>query len=294
MARPVLAAVDGSFRSRSAALWAADEAVRRGTPLRLIHVGPALDKAPEAKDEQTTPHAAVQRMLAELTVFAHGRHPDLDIKSALIPGEAVADELATAAAEGDLLVLGTRGLGGFRGLLVGSVGLGTVARTEIPTILIRAEETDEVVWPDSTPVREIVVGLDTHTPADAVLEFAFREAALTGARLRVLHGWDLPSSYGYAGWLPPETELLKEFGALETELLGNAVADWRERFPEIDVTEDIQTGGAAHTLITASAHASLLVIGRRARRTRLGLHIGPVAHAVIHHSKVPTAVIPHP
>jgi nucleotide-binding universal stress UspA family protein len=229
-----------------------------------------------------------RRRLAALGADIGRRHPDLDVTTELLLDDP-ADGLVAAAGASELLVLGSRGIGGFRGLLVGSVGLATAARAEVPTVLVRAGE--QVVGA-AGGASEIVVGLDTRAPAAAVLDFAFREAALRGAGVRVVHGWNLPPTYGYAGWVAPETEL-RELGALEAKLLAEAVEDWRERFPGIEVSEEARPGGAAHAVVAASERAALVVVGRRTNPHWRAPHLGPVAHAVIHHAKAPTAVIPH-
>ncbi|NYV77289.1 universal stress protein, partial [Streptomyces sp. UH6] len=61
----------------------------------------------------------------------------------------------------------------------------------------------------------------------------------------------------------------------------------------VRVSEVSRTGGAADHLLDAAAAASLVVVGRRVRRGTLGIHIGPVAHAVMHHATVPVAVVAH-
>jgi nucleotide-binding universal stress UspA family protein len=69
---------------------------------------------------------------------------------------------------------------------------------------------------------------------------------------------------------------------------------WQVKFPDVDVTEVCRWGSPAHHLVDASREASLVVVGRRIRRSPVGTHIGPVTHAVLHHSAAPVAVIAHP
>ncbi len=72
-----------------------------------------------------------------------------------------------------------------------------------------------------------------------------------------------------------------------------ALRPWCEKFPEVAVTESVTEGRAADELISASAGAALVVVGRRIRESRLGTHLGPVAHAALHHAPCPVAVVPH-
>lgn len=75
--------------------------------------------------------------------------------------------------------------------------------------------------------------------------------------------------------------------------MSEVLRPWRQKFPTVDVVEDSLSGKAANHLVDASAEASLVVVGRRIRRSPLGAHIGPVTHAVLHHATAPVAVVPH-
>ncbi|MEV4561067.1 universal stress protein [Kitasatospora sp. NPDC049285] len=286
MTRPVLAAVDASVRSRAAAHWAAQEAGRRGAPLRLLHAWPYLGRKAndlvKAEDLATGALTMLDEVAQELTAA----YPGLAVSTDLVSDAAI-DGLSEAAEQGQLLVIGTRGLGGFRGLLVGSVSLGVAGRSETPVVLVREGRPE----PEERE-PEVVVGLDALEPAVPVMEFAFEEAALRGARVRVVHGWELPPVYGYAGWIPVETER-QELGTLAAGMVAEAVAPWREKYPRTLVLEDIRTGGGAAALVEASAQADLVVVGRRVRGLPLRTRLGSVAHAVIHHAESPVAVVPH-
>ncbi|MET8631082.1 universal stress protein [Kitasatospora sp. NPDC004669] len=136
-----------------------------------------------------------------------------------------------------------------------------------------------------------VVGVDAHSPEEEVLAFAFREAALQGARVRAVHGWDLPPLFGYAGGAVPAGEIA-QLEALEAKLLSLALAGQRERHPEVEVVEDVRLG-AARGLVETSAGAALVVVGRRRRPIEFGPRLGRVAHAALHHAEAPVAVVPH-
>ncbi|MFH8468202.1 universal stress protein [Streptomyces sp. NPDC017991] len=64
-------------------------------------------------------------------------------------------------------------------------------------------------------------------------------------------------------------------------------------FPEVSVTATVREGRAATELVRASAGACLVVVGRRTQEGRFGAHLGPVAHAVLHHVRCPVVVVPH-
>ncbi|MFJ7909237.1 universal stress protein [Kitasatospora sp. NPDC096204] len=282
MTSTVLAGVDGSPQSTAAVHWAAAEAVRRGASLRLVHAWPWLTDGVSSFAEQDDLPAAVRNTLAEAAEDVRRLHPDLTVGTDAVL-DAPVDGLVAAAAEAELLVLGSRGRGGFTGLLLGSVSMSVAGHSSVPLVVVREEgEAGE---------GEVVVGVDAHTPETEVLDFAFREAALRGARVRAVHGWDLPPVFGYAGGAVPAAELA-QLEALEAKLLSLALAGPREQHPEVEVVEDVQLG-AARALVEASAGAALVVLGRGRRPIEIGPRLGRVAHAVLHHAEAPVAVVPH-
>lgn len=290
MDRPVITAVDGSAQSVAAAQWAADEAVLRGAPLRLVYADLWLQTMQNTNryhgDEQSSVLGMLTRVLAEV----RERHPTLLVDFDMIQGQVV-DELVRTAAEGELTVLGSRGLGGFSELLLGSVSLSTAARAEVPVVVVRPGSAP-AAGQRRTAFSEILVGLRSSAPSSTVLEFAFAEAALRGARIRVVHGWDLPPSWSSLGWTPPLVQG-SDLQDAEAAELAKAMLSWRDRFPETEIVEDAPIGGGAAALVRESARADLVVVGRRIRRHGAGPHLGPIAHAVLHHSHAPVAVIPH-
>ncbi|MEU6954230.1 universal stress protein [Streptomyces sp. NPDC045714] len=288
MPRTVTAGADHSRESLAAVEWAADEASRRGLPLRLLHVreaSPAVSASLTGSGRAGWPYGGPQLAVEAL----QARHPGLEVATDDVLGRP-ADVLCAAAKDQELLVLGSRGLGRLAGFLLGSVSLAVIARSTTPVVLVRAEGTSSArEWQTS---GDVVVGVDTSRPCDAVLEFAFAHAERHGLALRALHSWQLPALYAgdpTGAMLSVQTEL----DTLTNDSLTEALAPWREKFPTVRVTERCRLGHPAHDLVEASHDAGLLVVGRRERRPAPGLHIGSVAHAVLHHSKTAVAVVPH-
>ncbi|MFJ7910690.1 universal stress protein [Kitasatospora sp. NPDC096204] len=288
--RHVLAGLDGSPRSESAAMWAAAEARRLGAPLRLLHVWPWLSGENLDRAEPGDLRPAALDALARVADRIRLAHPDLTVETAVRPDDPV-DGLVAEAREQELLVLGSRGLGGFAGLLVGSVSLAVAARATVPTVLVR--ETAPVPDGDTAPPGEVVVGLDSGEPAEAVLAFAFAQARRRGAALRAVHGWEPLPAWAYAGMMPPPVDVPGQ-ERTEAALLAEHLAEHRGRYPDVPVVEDVRLGGGTRAVLDAAAGAELVVVGRRERRHHLGMLLGPVAHAVLHHSTTPVAVVPHP
>ncbi len=285
MSRPVVVGIDGSAPSAAAAQWAAREAYRNGCRLRMVHVSamPSGDLEPEERAGTQLPDFAVR--LRERIVSAL---PGLEVSCEQLPG-AASYVLAAAGERGRLLVLGSRGLGGFAGPLVGSVGLRTAAHAGCPVILVRSA----TVRGDSAS-GEVVVGVDSARPSDAALGFAFEEAERRGAALRVVEG-RRPSRGPYLTKGPVDQEQIRRsLAAAELVRLQDALSHWREKFPGVDAEAEVIDQGGARALVEASRTAGLVVLGRSALGHPLASpRLGPVAHAVLHHAHSPVAVVPH-
>lgn len=289
MTRPITAGVDGTEESLAALAWAAREAVRRGLPLRVVQAWrfqpyEAIDAA-----DQDTQAGWVRDGLAEAVRTVTSRHADLEVSTDVLEGDPV-DTLVAAAAEAELLVLGSRGHGPVVGFLLGSVGQQVIAEASRPVVLVRAG--DEAAG--EAAGRELVVG-QQGDPEDSAetLRFAFETAAARGAAVRAVRAWTLPPVFAYS---PGSMKLLDEAGGLEPyekKALAAALQPWRERFPDVPVVEHIEMGSAGQVLLSVAARAQLMVVGRRARRTAVGARIGSVAHGVLHHADCPVAVVPH-
>jgi nucleotide-binding universal stress UspA family protein len=311
MTPTVVAGLDGSSESLAAAMgapptplrqWgrAAREARLRGLPLKIVHVWEPVP-APVAQapllGAETQQHWS-ERVPREAAEGLRLRHPGVTITEEQLNGHP-ADVLTDAAKDAELLVLGSRGLSGLGGFLVGSVGLSAVAHAQCPVVLVRAGEQaadehalDPAGIPSAaTPFRPVVLGLDTDSPHETVITFAFEEAARRATALCVVGGWNLPPYYVYG--LSVDLNLHEEIARQKAAELTEALGPWRQKYPAVEVVEESRSGSPSHRLVDASREASLVVVGRRIRRSPLGAHIGPVTHAVLHHATTPVAVVAH-
>ncbi|MDO0929167.1 universal stress protein [Streptomyces sp. TG1A-8] len=287
MTRPITAGVDGTGESLAALDWAAREAVRRKLPLRVVHAWRYEESLAGA--DRDTQHGWVSRGVADAVHAVRGRHPGLTVTADVAEDGAV-EALAGAAADAEMLVLGSRGHGPVLGFLLGSVGRQVIAETRRPVVLVRAGDRP----PAEAAGRDVVVG-QHGGPGDSAeaLCFAFETAAARGAAVRAVRAWELPPVFAYS---PGSLKLLDDAGGLEPHekrALAEALAPWRERFPQVPVAEHVEMGSAGQVLLAAAGRAQLVVVGRRAHRTAVGARIGSVAHGVLHHARCPVAVVPH-
>ncbi|MFD0318870.1 universal stress protein [Streptomyces flavalbus] len=299
MLPPVVAGVDGSPESLAAAEWAAREAERRRCGLRLLHAHDGASRPHGTDPSDAALRHVARRVLHRAEERVVGACPGVRHDDAQVPGPATT-ALLTAADRTQLLVLGSRGLSGFTGFLVGSVALGVIARATAPVVLVRADEqaadshlpAADGSATTSTPYRDVVLGLDVTKPCDEVIEFAFDAARLRGARLRVVHAWQPPSAFGLGqgdiGLVdnPYRAEEWQSF-------LSAVLLMWRDKFPEVPVLETVVREKPATALVRAASEASLLVVGHQLSERAIGPRTGPVTHAAVHHVGCPVAVVPH-
>src|SRR5690606_16196475 len=175
MSRTIVAGLDGSPESRAAAEWAAREARLRGLPLRLLHVREREAEAAVASQHPgSSPEGGHWSVLSEAAEGLRLRHTGVGVVADQRDGRPV-----------EVLALGSRGLGPLGGFLVGSVGLGVVARARRPVVLVRAgEQAADEHEPDpagipsaATPYRPVLLGVDAARPDAEVIGFAFAAAA---------------------------------------------------------------------------------------------------------------------
>ncbi|GHJ96857.1 stress-inducible protein [Streptomyces sp. NE5-10] len=277
----IVVGIDGSDEAEAAALWAADEASLRGTGLRLLHARqPWPDSVSRVTVRETDSWA--EELLTSTAAGLRERHPGLSVSTRIATTGPV-PALVEAAEAGALLVLGSRALSGTAGYLVGSVGLAVAGVVERPVVLVRAGG-------DVTPEGSVVVGIDARQPADAVLAFSFAEAARRRVGLTAVYAQQLPF-YVWGPAMVPDLRLSVQPEIERT--LEDTLDHWRAKHPEVATTASVVIGSAGLELVRAASGGGLVVVGRRTRRSAMGTHIGSVAHAVLHHSRAPVALVPH-
>ncbi|PAZ17353.1 universal stress protein [Streptomyces sp. SA15] len=278
----MLVGLDDTANSWLAADWAAGEAELRGGMLRVVH---AVHGITEAELELVSQGADQQVLDAAAGVLDDARarlasaHPGLRIETVLARDHP-AEALLTAAEDADMLVVGTRGRGGFAGLLLGSVSLKVAAHAACPVVVARGNT-------ERKAADGIVVGVRDERDEEAV-RFALAEADLLRAPVRVVHAW---TPLTHAGLMVPQVEDVDAERQVHARVLNHAARPVAE-YPQVHVDTELAVGSPAAVLVEASAGAGLLVLPRHPPAGRLGLRLGTVVHAVLHHASCPVAVVP--
>jgi nucleotide-binding universal stress UspA family protein len=278
----VAAGVDGSDSALAAAEFALEEARWRGASLHLVtavplphngHTAPPLEM-----DLLTLLRESGQSFAQRATDALASTSDGVDVHRFVVDGHPV--EVLQAMSEGaELLVLGSRGLGGVGGLLLGSTVNRMVSYALCPVIVL-PDDSDVLV----RERRSVVVGVQGRQSDEKVLAFAFSEAAARGTDLVAVHAWqevvlDAPLRSPMVDWA--------DVVAHEEQVLIDALASWKERVPDVLVRAVLVRDGPARALVAASMTAELLVVGHRARRLP-----GATTHGVLHRATCPVAVVP--
>ncbi|HZF92355.1 universal stress protein [Streptomyces sp.] len=291
---PVIAAFDGSDDSVRALDWALDAARVRATTLRVVHVRQYAAWAPAGITVPPPPVGEDDPALAEARAHVAGR-PAPPAVEYLAGDGAPSAVLCELSAEAQLLVLGSRGRGGFASLLLGSNGLSAARDAECPVVVVPRPGRELTDVPAADPGPRVVVGLNIDSPDDAALGFAFAEAAARDARLEVVAAYPWPLQL----WAGASGELLSTMidqDAVEHEarvLADGFLAPHRGRHPGVRAEAYVTPGDAAGRLVAAAQGAELTVVGRHRRRLLAPARmLGSVTQAVLLHAPSPIAVIP--
>ncbi|MFD5575124.1 universal stress protein [Streptomyces cadmiisoli] len=291
MSGPVVVGVDGSSSAAAAVEAAAREALMRDAELHVVHafIWPAMHVSPGAS--HLGPLAggvreSVEHLLHEAVGRAQAAAPGVRTSSAVMPGEPVA-ALEAESRVSQLLVVGHRGSGGIKQLLLGSTAVHLAAHGHCPVMVVRGR---------AVPEGPVLVAVDGSPQGRGAIAFAFAEAQLRGSELVALHAWSTWSDHGESGPGHP-AELVdligdvNEMRAVEERLLAEALAGHQAQFPDVTVRTQVVRGRARPTLIETSDHAQLIVVGARGRGGFTGLLLGSVSQAVLHHAHCPVTVV---
>ena len=294
---PVVVGFDGSSSGERALRWAVQEARRRWTSLVVCHAWhwpyPVRPSDPAALD---TIKVVAQGVLDQGVHLVARLAPRLPVHPRLIAGPAAA-VLVSESHGARLVVVGTRGLGGFTDLRVGSAAVQVPAHAACPVIVVGRPD------PSRRPVPgHVVVGVDGSPASEAAVAFAAEEAVLRDGTLHtVCSWWDTgydtppetaagPAAAGVAPLVPfPEPERLRRRAAAHFQ---ETVALWSEKYPDLRIETSFMERPPRQALREAAANAELLVVGDRGIGGANGLGLGPVTQAMLHHSPCPVAVVP--
>jgi nucleotide-binding universal stress UspA family protein len=285
--RPWVVGVDGSDAARTALRWAVVHAPGRATSLRVLSAWqapvftPAVYGGPvgipvELDHFEETAQAEVEQIAA--TVRAE---IDVPVDGLSVQGGA-SSVLLDASAHAALLVVGTRGRGGFSRLLLGSTSSQCATHAEVPTVVVHE------AW-DGDPSGTILVGLDGSPNSLTALDWALRFAG-PDSTVRVMWVWDTtPLAVGADEFFFPDAGEAAE--RRFHHLIDHVLA--QREVGGISVERAFRRGRPREDLAMAAEEADLVVVGARGHGAVGAALLGSVSSWLLHRLQRPLVVVPH-
>lgn len=277
----VVAGLDGSDSSLRAVEWAAVEAERRGAVLRLVHAelplpADVLDLTGMARNAlHDEAMAWVRKAVAAAQEVAPAVEIDVHVKVST-PAWLLEQESRAAA----LVVVGSRGLGGFTGLLLGSIAVALAGHAKCPVVVLRGEGNE---------LGPVVVGVNGSPENWFVLDRAFEEAEVRGVALVAVHAWRPPLAT--ARIAESVGVVWSELDTVREALVAQRLASCADRHPGVEVKRHVVHGSAAHGLVERAAGACLLVVGSRGTGGLSGMLLGSTSQTVIRYAPCPVLLV---
>ena len=281
----IVVGLDDSQSSKRALVWAAEQAVADHRELTLVHTVSAVTPA-YLDAAEVDPRRAHEALLAQAeAVFAAAREdvarkaPDLVVHE-VFSFEDPREQLLELSRHAALVVVGSRGRGKIRSLLLGSVGVALVRHAACPVVIHRPGNPGIVR-------NGIVVGADGSEESRSVLEFAYRQAAVRNLPLTVLHCYaDAQAAMGYI--------VADQAADLESEklLLAESMAGLAEKHPDVRARTQLAGSLPQEELVRMGERMNLVVIGAHQSGSVKRMLFGSVAIAVTEHATCPVAVVP--
>lgn len=272
--RKIVVGMDGSDGARTALHWAAHEAKMHEASLTVLLAWnllgqPGDDFSPTFDQDDAL--AALEGWLADLWLS-----PGVDVKPEVVC-DLAASALVEASSDADLVVVGSRGLGGFKELLLGSVSAAVAERASAPVAVVR----------DTGMLGgRVVVGVDGSTHSLRALRWAAEEARVRQTPLEVVHAWAGSASpvFGIPFAVPTQhAETAAEHAltkAIESVDLSGLIVHRRAA-----------EGTAAGVLVEMSSSAAVVVVGSRGRGGLTSILLGSTSRSLLHHAVCPVVVI---
>jgi len=286
----ILAATDFSSTADTGVDWAIELAKDHGARIELIHAllvpSRATDFVPSPPDFTDALQEAASGRLNEIN--SRVRDSGVEVSSELrlgIPSQVI---LETAIdKDADLIVVGTRGLSGFRHLLLGSTAERVVQHAHCPVLTVHPGDTDK-----HRPIETVMVPTDFSRDAETAY---FAALTLLGKTRRtkvvLLHVYHLPYEYTAYGTIPTSLDYFKDIEGAAEDRLATLADELRQQGFQV---ETIAREGFPPEVILAEAEAAgadLIAMGTHGRTGLAHLVLGSTAERVVQRADCPVLTV---
>jgi nucleotide-binding universal stress UspA family protein len=283
----IVVGVDESTGAACALRWAVLESERRGWPVTAVLAWDFVNQHHGTGERRFDPEYGETDALNALNAIVHraigsDRAGAVEVK---VVCDLAAPALLDSADGADLLVVGARGLGGFRSLLLGSVSQQCLHHATCPVAVVR----ESPPGIRDTP-RRIVVGVDGSDTSRRAFEWAVETGRISDRPVEAILAW------GYFHSVR-DPFVPCAFASDPLPVAARRVIDSIIESTDTDglpapVVRTVAKGGAAAAILDAAEDASLVVVGSRGIGGFAGLLLGSVSHQVVHHAACPVIVVP--
>ena len=298
----IVVGVDGSDQSICALVWAAREARRRRTPLHVvtaytipIFAASSMDAGYTTFDDEVVREGA--RKVLEAAAEKAASY-GIEVVPRLETGDASA-VLLELSEEAELMVVGSRGRGGFVGRLLGSVSSALPAHAKCPTVVVplrtagRLSDSGIAAPPGTSETRDVqqtvLVGVDGSEQGRAASLAAAEEARRMNLPLHILCA--LAPLSGSLAWVPAPVDVEAMYADINASL--DAGRRWlKSHFPDVEMSVELVEAVPSEELIRRSGAVELLVMGTRGRGGFAGMLLGSTSQNVLHHARGPVLIVP--
>ncbi|MFN3338263.1 MAG: universal stress protein [Dietzia sp.] len=285
----VVVGIDGSAASTGAVAYAANTAATRRIPLVLVtsYTMPAamfaegmVPPQPVYDELEKECQPIVEKARATALKVA----PDIEVSHAIVEGNP-SQVLIDYSRKAKMIVLGSRGLGGIKGMVLGSVSASVASHAFCPVVVTR-EDTDDL--DRSGPV---VVGVDGSEVSAKATEWAFAEASARDTPLIAVHTWMDPQVQAAAAGIALTDEDWKQLEEQQLETLSERLAGFSDRYPDVRIERFVTRDRAVRALVEQAEDAQLVVVGSHGRGGFTGMVLGSTSRALLQASPCPVMVV---
>jgi nucleotide-binding universal stress UspA family protein len=281
----IVVGIDGSPLAEAALRWALREAQLRGVGVDVVLAWTYPAVAVTKYGGSTLPvivpadiEKAATNVLNATMGLAEEAAPGVDLTGAVERGHPAA-VLSAKAKGAALVVVGSRGHGGFAGMLLGSASNHLLHHAPCPVVVVNSA--------DASEDGRLVVGVDGSGPSIAALRWGLREAQLRGVGVDVVHAWDYPASL-YETILPTTKA---EFLQAATQVLRDTMGAVAAEATGVDARPIVSRGHPVDMLMQKAEGAALVIVGSRGHGGFTGMLLGSVSRGLVHHAPCPAVVL---